>query len=152
VSLVVRVASADQMRQLGTAIGRVARSGDRFLLEGPFGAGKTIFVQGLAVGLGVEQPVSSPSFVIEIQHRGRVPLYHVDLYRLERVDEDVLQALDEHEEGVLAIEWAERLPPELRADGVQVRIDLEEGDRRVVALRGTEPRLTDAVESWRRSS
>src|SRR5436305_15284285 len=104
------------MRALGRSIGRVAESGDRFLLEGPFGAGKTTFVQGLAQGLGVSQPVSSPSFVIETQYRGRLLLYHIDLYRLERLEPELLESLEEHlfGDGVSAVEWAERLPDDLR--------------------------------------
>src|SRR5438067_13707085 len=100
------------MRALGRAIGTAARVGDRFLLEGPFGSGKTTFVQGLAEGLEVSTPVGSPSFVIESQYRGRLALYHVDLYRLDRIEPELLESLAEHlyGDGVTAIEWAEQLP------------------------------------------
>ena len=77
------------MRALGRALGKAATSGDRFLLEGPFGAGKTTFVQGLAEGLDVKTPVGSPSFVLETQYRGRLILYHVDLYRLARIEPEL---------------------------------------------------------------
>src|SRR5260370_12374271 len=83
--IVVDVPTPECMRALGEALGRAARAGDRFLLEGPFGAGKTTFVQGLAEGLDVPTPVSSPSFVIENQYRGRLMLYHLALYPLDRV-------------------------------------------------------------------
>lgn len=123
----------ERMRALGCAIGRVALAGDYFLLEGPFGAGKTTFVQGLAAGLGVASAVSSPSFVIENQYRGRLVLYHVDLYRLEHVESDLWQSIDEHlgADGVVAVEWAERLPDALRADATVVRFALDEPGRRV---------------------
>src|SRR5205823_2941635 len=81
----VQVDSPDAMRALGARIGRAAQPGDILLLQGPFGAGKTTFVQGLAAGLEVQAPVSSPSFVIENQYRGRLVLYHVDLYRLDAI-------------------------------------------------------------------
>src|SRR5438552_17144276 len=103
------------MRALGKALGRTAEPGDRFLLEGPFGAGKTTFVQGLAEGLDVPTPVSSPSFVIENQYRGRLTLYHVDLYRLERVEGELRESLEGHlsGDGVSAVGWAGRLPAPL---------------------------------------
>src|SRR3981081_3791163 len=120
-TVVLDVPTPQGMRALGRALGRAAVAGDRFLLEGPFGAGKTTFVQGLAEGLDVPTPVSSPSFVIENQYRGRLVLYHVDLYRLERVEPELWESLEEHlyGDGVTAVEWAERLPDKLR-DGATV--------------------------------
>ncbi|MBV8714338.1 MAG: tRNA (adenosine(37)-N6)-threonylcarbamoyltransferase complex ATPase subunit type 1 TsaE [Chloroflexi bacterium] len=121
------------MRNLGCALGAVAQPGDRFLLEGPFGAGKTTFVQGLAVGLGVTSPVGSPSFVIETQYRGRLTLYHVDLYRLDRIEPSLLEELEEHlfGDGVTAVEWAERLPPQVQEGATLLRFNVETETRRV---------------------
>src|SRR5437870_2763098 len=134
------------MRALGKALGRTAEPGDRFLLEGPFGAGKTTFVQGLAEGLDVSTPVSSPSFVIENQHRGRLTLYHVDLYRLERVESELWESLEEHlyGDGVTAVEWAERLPDDLRQGATLLHFELCEPGRRV-ALVSPEERLRSAA-------
>src|SRR5258708_21885977 len=114
-SVVLDVPTPESMRALGQTLGRVAVAGDGLLLEGPFGAGKTTFVQGVAEGLDVPTPVSSPSFVIENQYRGRLMLYHVDLYRLERVEPELWESLEEHlyGDGVTAVEWAERLPAQL---------------------------------------
>jgi tRNA threonylcarbamoyladenosine biosynthesis protein TsaE len=133
--LVVR--SPEDMRGLGRAIGRIAQPGDRFLLEGPFGAGKTTFVQGLAQGLDIPVPVGSPSFVIETQYRGRLVLYHVDLYRLDRLEPELLEELGEDlfGRGVAAVEWAERLPSELRDGATVLRFHVE-GDVRRVELSG----------------
>ncbi len=145
-SVELGIPTAERMRDLGRALGRVAVAGDRFLLEGPFGAGKTTFVQGLAEGLDVPTPVSSPSFVIENQYRGRLVLYHVDLYRLERVEPELWQSLEEHlySDGVTAVEWAERLPDELRDGATLVRFSLDE-PRRQVVLRTSEERLCVAA-------
>src|SRR5579859_7756984 len=139
------VPSPERMRALGAALGRVAERGDRFLLEGPLGAGKTTFVQGLAEGLDVHTPVSSPSFVIENQYRGRLVLYHVDLYRLERVEPELLESLEEHlyGDGVTAVEWADRLPDELREGATQLRFEPYQDGRRVV-LTTPEERLAVA--------
>src|SRR6202035_4440905 len=128
------------MHALGRALGRAAVAGDRFLLEGPFGAGKTTFVQGVSEGLDVRTSVSSPSFVIENQYRGRLLLYHVDLYRLERVEPELWESLEEHlyGEGVTAVEWAERLPDALRAGGTVLRFEPFDASRRVTLLAADE--------------
>ncbi len=134
------------MRLLGQALGSAARAGDLFLLEGPFGAGKTTFVQGLAAGLDVPIPVSSPTFVIENQYRGRLTLYHVDLYRLEQVEAELWESLEEdlYGDGVAAVEWAERLPDRLRQGATLLRFELCEPGRRVV-LWSSEERLRAAA-------
>jgi tRNA threonylcarbamoyladenosine biosynthesis protein TsaE len=140
------VPSPEGMRELGKALGRAALAGDRFLLEGPFGAGKTTFVQGLAEGLDIHTPVSSPSFVIENQYRGRLTLYHVDLYRLERLDPELSESLEEHlyADGVTAIEWAERLPAALREGATFLRFDVREPGRDLT-LETPEHRLAEAA-------
>jgi tRNA threonylcarbamoyladenosine biosynthesis protein TsaE len=146
--LALYVPTPERMRALGRALGQIAEPGDRFLLEGPFGAGKTTFVQGLAEGLDVPTPVSSPSFVIESQYRGRLALYHIDLYRLDHVEPELLESLEEHlyGEGVSAVEWAERLPDELRGDANVLRFELE-GEGRRVEIRTHDARITRAASA-----
>jgi tRNA threonylcarbamoyladenosine biosynthesis protein TsaE len=121
------------MRELGRAFGQQANAGDRFLLEGPFGAGKTTFVQGLARGLAVAQPVGSPSFVIETRYQGRLTLYHIDLYRVDQLDAELRESLEEHlfGESVSAVEWAERLPRELRAGATLLQFKVNGETRQV---------------------
>jgi tRNA threonylcarbamoyladenosine biosynthesis protein TsaE len=132
----VRLRTPEAMRAFGEALGWAAEAGDRFLLEGPFGAGKTTFVQGLARGLGIDAPVGSPSFVIETIYRGRLTLYHVDLYRLDRIEPALLEELEEHlfGDGVTAVEWADRLPEGLREGASRLRLDVEDDARRVELL------------------
>jgi tRNA threonylcarbamoyladenosine biosynthesis protein TsaE len=145
--VVVHVPTAEDMRLLGAALGRAAVAGDRFLLSGPFGAGKTTFVQGLARGLDVQTPVGSPSFVIETQYRGRLTLYHIDLYRVDRVEPDLVQELveDLFNDGVAAVEWAERLPAELAADATHAQFQIHD-EGRIVTLSGDDERITAALE------
>ena len=105
------------------------------LLYGDLGAGKTAFVRGLAAGLGANaEEVSSPTFVIMQHYKGRVPLTHVDLYRLERVDEIAELGLEElGADGVMAIEWADRMPAAPQGS-VAVRIEDAGGDVRTIRI------------------
>jgi tRNA threonylcarbamoyladenosine biosynthesis protein TsaE len=111
-AVMVQTREVEETRRLGEEFGRVAQPGDVFLLQGPFGAGKTVFVQGLARGLGIVTPVTSPSFVIAAEHHGRLPLVHADLFRIDAPEEALLAGLYEYLEGdaVCAIEWPEHLP------------------------------------------
>src|SRR5919198_6293115 len=139
----LRVPTVEAMRALGAAFGRVAQAGDVFLLEGPFGAGKTTFVWGLAAGLDITESVSSPSFVLETRYHGRLPLHHVDLYRLQHLDPAFLAELEEDlfGEGVAAVEWPEQLPPELREGASLLRFAVLDDRTRLVALATDAERL-----------
>jgi tRNA threonylcarbamoyladenosine biosynthesis protein TsaE len=102
--------SAKQTQQIGVSLGRLARSGDLFLLMGGLGTGKTCLTQGIAWGLGVKGYATSPSFVVINHYQGRLTLYHIDLYRLDRIEEVIELGLEELfcGEGVFVVEWAEK--------------------------------------------
>jgi len=122
---------------IGAELASSLRPGARVLLYGELGAGKTAFVRGLAAGLGVDpDEVSSPTFTLVQEYAGRLPLFHVDLYRLApgEVDDLGLDALAA--QGVLAIEWAERLP---RADAGAIHVRLEHAGEDVRRVTVTEP-------------
>lgn len=108
--LTVITHSAGETGDLGEALGALALPGDLLLLSGDLGAGKTCLVQGIARGLGVKTVVRSPTFVFATEHMGRMPLYHVDLYRVDDPREADGLGLDDYIEGdgVCAVEWAER--------------------------------------------
>lgn len=110
------LADANATHTLGKQLGCSLPAGTVLLLQGELGAGKTSLVQGIGVGLGIDDTIDSPTFtLINEYHDGRVPLYHLDLYRLEPSEVEGLN-LDsywdgiETEPGIVAIEWAERLP------------------------------------------
>lgn len=109
-SLKVISSSATQTRKLGSRLGELAMPGDVFLLVGKLGAGKTCFTQGIATGLGITEYTTSPSFVLIREYPGRLPLYHIDLYRLERIEEIMNLGLDDYlyGSGVSVVEWADR--------------------------------------------
>jgi tRNA threonylcarbamoyladenosine biosynthesis protein TsaE len=123
---------------LGEQLATSLQPGSFVLLHGDLGVGKTAFVRGLASGLGVDRDaVSSPTFVLVQHYRGRVPLTHVDLYRLDSaaaIDDLGLEELVGS--GVLAVEWAERLPRPIEGS-VSVRIEDLGGDTRRITI---EPR------------
>ena len=102
--------SPQATQTLGSKLGELVKPGDVILLLGALGAGKTCFVQGLARGLGIEENISSPSFVLLREYKGRLPLYHIDLYRLEQLPEIADLGLDDYfyGDGVSVIEWANR--------------------------------------------
>lgn len=148
------VTSPELMADAGAALGRVVAAGDAVALVGELGAGKTVFVQGLARGLGVPDstPVTSPTFTLVNEYRGgRLPLFHVDLYRLEREEELEDIGLDDLYRGdaVVAVEWFDRFPGAAPRDYLEVRIaGVSETARRLeITPRG--PRAARLAASWR---
>ena len=122
--------SAEDTRELGAALSAVARPGDVVLLAGDLGAGKTTLVQGFARGLGVDEPVVSPTFILVRTYQGRLSLVHADAYRMDDLDEvtdlDLPELLDDG--GVALVEWGDVIAPVLPADFLQVAIEFGEGD------------------------
>jgi tRNA threonylcarbamoyladenosine biosynthesis protein TsaE len=121
---------------LGRELAGVLRPGDLVVLVGPLGAGKTALTQGIGAGLGVRDPVTSPTFVISRVHRdGRVPLVHVDAYRLGGVaDVDDLDLDASAEESVTVVEWGQGLVEHLVDEHLEVRLDRRDDDVRTARL------------------
>ncbi len=122
VEIVSRSASATY--ELGRRLGEVARAGDLVCLWGDLGAGKTVFAKGFGRSLGVDETVSSPSFILMAEHPGRLRLFHLDLYRLADATEAVAGGLlDERQaDGVTLVEWPDRLGSTLPPERLDVRI------------------------------
>lgn len=121
--------------RLGERLGAAARPGDVFALRGELGVGKTVFVRGLARGMGLGAPVSSPTFVLVNEYDGRVPLYHIDFYRLDaRRLSNV--GWEEYLElgGVVAIEWPDRAEALLPDDRLDLRLEHVADSKRRVRL------------------
>jgi tRNA threonylcarbamoyladenosine biosynthesis protein TsaE len=117
-------------RALAGALAELARPGDVVLLAGDLGAGKTAFAQGFGGALGVDEPITSPTFTLVSRYEGRLPLYHLDVYRLDHLDEVADLGLAEFldEDAVMLIEWGDTITPVLPADFLEVRITLGDGD------------------------
>jgi tRNA threonylcarbamoyladenosine biosynthesis protein TsaE len=122
--------SAEDTRSAGAEVAAFTQPGDVIVLAGQLGAGKTAFVQGLGRGLGVTEPVTSPAFVLVRTYPGRMPLTHIDVYRLDRLQELVDLGISELIDGggVTAIEWGDAVAPALPADLLEVRLAYGEGD------------------------
>ncbi len=145
----VAVPDPEAMRALGTVLARVAAAGDLVCLFGELGAGKTQFAKGFGAGLGVTDIVSSPSFVLMAEYGGRLPLFHIDLYRLAGGGAALADGLlDERQaDGVTLIEWADRLGPGLPAVRLDVRIAGAGEGARTVHLAPTDGRLARYIEA-----
>lgn len=144
-----RTHSEQETRAFGERLGRILDRGDIVLLHGDLGAGKTRMAQGIAAGLGVSQPVASPSYVLMNEYTGRTRLFHVDLYRIADAGElEDLGVWDHAEDGCLVIEWPERGERLLPADGIDVFIsEGEVPEERIVTLQSRGPRGDTILES-----
>ncbi|MBM4406887.1 MAG: tRNA (adenosine(37)-N6)-threonylcarbamoyltransferase complex ATPase subunit type 1 TsaE [Chloroflexi bacterium] len=143
--------SPEETQAIAQRLGEACRGGEVFLLIGDLGAGKTCFTQGLAKGLGVEEYVHSPTFVLVAQYHGRLTVHHVDLYRIDSTPEAVDLGLDDYfnSTAVTVIEWADKAPLAMPPDRLRVEMtDLGGTKRRitVTAQGGRSQRLLQAVQ------
>jgi tRNA threonylcarbamoyladenosine biosynthesis protein TsaE len=134
---VVVTRDAAGTRALAGALAAAARAGDLISLVGDLGAGKTQFAKGFGAALGITDTIVSPSFVLMAEYRGRLPLFHVDLYRLADAAEAIAGGLvdDRQVEGVTLVEWAERLADAMPDERLDVLIDGAGDDPRTITLR-----------------
>lgn len=120
--------SAQKTFALGEEIGRQARAGEIYTLLGDLGVGKTVFTQGVAVGLGIKEPVNSSTFtILQIYQEGRLPFYHFDVYRIGDVEEMEEIGYEDYfyGDGLCLIEWANLIEEILPQDAIQITIEKE---------------------------
>lgn len=118
--------SAKETFLLGRRIGQKAKAGQIYTLTGDLGTGKTVFTQGVADGLGITEPVSSPTFtIVQVYESGRLPFYHFDVYRIADVEEMEEIGYEDcfYGEGICLIEWAELIEEILPGDCISIRIE-----------------------------
>jgi len=141
------LSDADATRRLGARLGEVAHEGATLALDGELGAGKTTLTQGLGRALGVQGPITSPTFQLLFIHAGRLTLHHADLYRLGDDSELVELGFDEvlGRTGVSVIEWAGRFPEVLPSDYLQLTLSYE-GDGRCATLEACGPASQDWLD------
>ena len=138
----------EQTQKFGVSIGELALPGDIFLLVGELGTGKTCLAQGIAWGLGVEEYAVSPSFVLVRELHGRLPLYHIDLYRLDHIEEIAELGLDDYlyGNGVCVVEWAEKGLPVLPAEHLLIEISYLSDTERSFQLKPSGQRYLEMLD------
>jgi tRNA threonylcarbamoyladenosine biosynthesis protein TsaE len=144
--------SPDKTKELGSRLAGLLSTGDNIILNGGLGSGKTVFTKGIAAGLGVKRPeyVNSPSFVLVKEYKGRIGLYHFDLYRLDRLYDIEYIGVKEYfnRDGVVVIEWAERMKSLLPAEYLDVSIDITGQDKRRFSFSGYGKRYIDIISRY----
>lgn len=155
---VLEAPTAEDTRAIGAALAELLQPGDALALTGELGAGKTTLVQGLARGLGFTGPVVSPTFTLVREYPGRLRVVHVDVYRLDRVQDVIDLGLEEmiDDDGVLVVEWGDAIEELLPAEHLLVELTAPGPDeRRRIELAGVGPswaarweRLEQVLEPW----
>ncbi|MDD4924662.1 MAG: tRNA (adenosine(37)-N6)-threonylcarbamoyltransferase complex ATPase subunit type 1 TsaE [Dehalococcoidales bacterium] len=146
--------SPDDTISLGRKIGELAIPGDIFLLSGILGTGKTCLTQGIAYGLGINEYTLSPSFVLVRELYGRLTLYHMDLYRLENIEEIADLGLEDYlyGKGVCAIEWANKGIPLFPNEHISIEIIYRGDCKRQIILTAYGQRYLDLLDKLRRET
>ena len=144
--------SPEETQELGRSLGELAQPGDTFLLVGELGTGKTCLTQGIAWGLGIEEYTLSPSFVIIRELYGRLPLYHIDLYRLDDIEEVADLGLDDYFSagGVCVVEWAEKGLGLMPEEHLLIEISYLSDTERSLELRPSGQRYRDMLKGLSR--
>jgi tRNA threonylcarbamoyladenosine biosynthesis protein TsaE len=129
-----------EMKRWAQQLAPFLQPGDVLALEGDLGAGKTTFAQGLACGLGVEQQVDSPTFTMVKEYQGDLPFYHMDMYRMESVEEEL--GIEDYlaGQGICVVEWATRIKPLLPEETIWIEIAVQPDGGRRVQLKAQHPR------------
>ncbi len=137
--LVLKTSSAEQTIELGKKIGSFLKKGDIIALQGTLAAGKTTITKGIALSLGIEEPITSPTFTLISEYEGNMPLYHLDVYRLDGVDSFIDLGTDDllYGEGVSIIEWSEKIMSELPKDVITIKLEVPnetESEKRTITI------------------
>jgi len=132
----IKTTDAKGTRDVGRRLGESLCPGDVVALRGPLGAGKTVFAQGVAIALGIEEPVTSPTYTLISEYEGNMPLYHMDLYRLASPDEFTWLGVEEmlNGNGISLVEWSERAGEELPERSIHVSIELADKGARIITI------------------
>jgi tRNA threonylcarbamoyladenosine biosynthesis protein TsaE len=150
--------SPEQTRRLGAHLGALLQAGDLLCLEGDLGSGKTCLAQGIGLGLGVVEPITSPTFTLVAEYQPPLPappLYHIDLYRLGNpLDEALDMGLEEYVQGdgVCLIEWAERVTPLLPKEHLWLQLRHLNASKRTILLTARGKRYEELLAGFRQKA
>ena len=140
----LHTASAEETISLGTRIGSLLKAGDIITLHGSLGCGKTTIVKGIAQALSIDEEITSPSFTLISEYEGHLPLYHMDLYRIDSIEEFEMLGAEEllYSKGVSIIEWAEKIDQMLPDNCISISFLIEQDGRRAIDLEGLREELS----------
>ncbi len=141
--LVFHTTSALETIEFGKIIGSKLQKGDIIALQGTLAAGKTTITKGIALSLGITEPITSPTFTLISEYEGNLPLYHLDVYRLDGIDSFIDLGTDDllYGDGISIIEWSEKIMSELPSDVITIRLEMNDKDN-------TESR-TITIQNWK---
>ncbi len=152
--MMVSTRSPEETLWLAVELGKRCGPGDVIALTGELGSGKTLFAKGLAQGLDVpsDEPVVSPSFTLLNEYSGRCPVYHFDFYRLDGIQDMENLGIEEYigGEGVVMVEWAERIPEALHSERLEIHLEYAGEHERTITISGSGPRYTELVQALKR--
>ena len=148
ISTNITTKTPEETREIGKTLGYRANPGDVFFLIGDLGSGKTTLTQGISKGLKIDDYVRSPTFVLISEYNGRLPLFHMDLYRIDKLDDLDELGLIEHFEGdgLTVVEWADRLPENSNLDVLQIYIERQKDESRQMTLTSDSRRYIDHIK------
>jgi len=134
--MILHARSAEETVALGKAIGLCLRKGDVLALQGTLAAGKTTITKGIALGLGITENITSPTFTLISEYTGKVRLYHMDVYRLDSTEDFINLGVDEmlYGQGVCIIEWSEKVMSELPPKTIRIRLGVNGDGSRTITL------------------
>lgn len=130
--------SADHTIEIGSRIGSVLRSGDVIALDGTLAAGKTTLARGIARGLDITEPVTSPTFTLISEYNGRLQLYHMDVYRLESTEEFINLGVEEmlYGSGVCIVEWSDKVSDSLPPSTIRITLSIpDDSSQRILSIK-----------------
>lgn len=147
--------SERQTKRLGARLGRLLRGGEVICLEGELGVGKTRFIQGVGQGMGITEPITSPTFIMVNEYRAAekpLTLYHIDLYRIEKLEETYTFGLEEYlyGEGVCLIEWAEKVKMLLPPERLWVRMRYLSESKRAILMQASGESYQALLQEFKR--
>ncbi|UTC68154.1 MULTISPECIES: tRNA (adenosine(37)-N6)-threonylcarbamoyltransferase complex ATPase subunit type 1 TsaE [unclassified Treponema] len=130
------VKTEDETTDLGKKIGKKLKKGDVIALSGTLGAGKTYLTKGIAQGLDIQEDITSPTFTLISEYSGRLHLYHMDVYRLEGIEDFLDLGTEEmlYGEGVCVIEWSEKVKPVLPSNTIYINITINDDNSRKIVI------------------
>ena len=147
--ITLTTSSPEQTQSVGRILGAHAHAGDVFLLSGDLGAGKTCLTQGILWGLGGDEYARSPTFVLICEYPARLTLYHMDLYRIDSLDEIIDLGLDDYflGDGVCVVEWAEKGVASFDGEHLTVSIKETGSESRRLTISADSPRYSEMINA-----